>query len=160
MIKFSLPVSVHIKMRHESISISSSSHFVICYPSCLITQPWIALHRIDSVKFTALFMLISSVFFHYVCTSVIMTPWADNCTCVLWQCAPEMLGWAEAEEAEGHQEDQHIHRHVCGVLQPLCYYEVSRDLGVKYLRASWKYIYKPFYYANSSNVTKTPLLYK
>lgn len=39
-----------------------------------------------------------------------------------------MSGWAEAEENEGHQEDQYIHRYVCGVLLPLRHYKVSRDL--------------------------------
>lgn len=54
--------------------------------------------------------------------------WVDNGTCVLWQCAPEMLGWAEAEEAASHQENQYIHWHIRGVLHPLCPDKVSGDL--------------------------------
>ena len=56
----------------------------------------------------------------YTSLGVIMVP------SVLWQCAPAMPGWAETAEAESHQEDQHIHWNVCGVLCALRHYEVSR----------------------------------
>lgn len=41
-----------------------------------------------------------------------------------------MPGWAAAEAAQGHQEDQHVHRHICGVLHPLCCNKVSGYLNV------------------------------
>lgn len=44
------------------------------------------------------------------------------------QCAAEMSGRAEEAAAEGHQEDQHLHRHVCGLLHAVRRNEVSGDL--------------------------------
>lgn len=161
-VKSSLPVSVHIKMHHECISISCSSLHILSFA---IHPVWLSSYELDSIYMLDIRNWQREVYrlvhahrkcFLSLCVHVCdHGSRADNGTCVLWQCAPEMLGRAEAEEAEGHQEDQHIHRHVCGLLQPLCYYKVSRDLGVKDLRASWKYRYKQFYWANSSNVTKT-----
>lgn len=78
-----------------------------------------------SSKYLFIYFYFCLKFLHHVCMSLVIALEVVTVPVLPWQCSPEMPGGAEAQEAEGHQEDQYIYRHICGLFHTLRHYKVS-----------------------------------